>query len=264
MAVIETLEVRFQADMSRLSAELKSLGAQVNTLAQTLDAGKGRLAGSAAGLIQGVADALRLNAASSTAPREAGLSMSERFVQAISQGQARAGLAAQAVSGAANFSNAAAISAARSAGAALGTGFANGISSQYSAVMRAANRIASAAANRIRSALKIHSPSRVSFELGGYFGEGFADGIYDCVRMVETNVSVLASGAETTLATASAAPAADDATGLAGMVQAAVSEALGGTSIVIPLHVDGMKLGEASIQGINRVTRSTGRMMLEI
>ena len=47
-------------------------------------------------------------------------------------------------------------------------------------------------------------------------------------------------------------------------VRAAVEAALGGTELVIPLQVDGMKLGEASIRGINRVTRSAGRLLLEI
>ena len=35
-------------------------------------------------------------------------------------------------------------------------------------------------------------------------------------------------------------------------------------NITIPLSVDGMKLGEASIRGINAVTRSAGRLLLEI
>jgi len=48
------------------------------------------------------------------------------------------------------------------------------------------------------------------------------------------------------------------------MMRSAVDEALGSTSLVIPLNVDGVKLGEASIRGINRVTRAAGRVLLEI
>ena len=59
-------------------------------------------------------------------------------------------------------------------------------------------------------------------------------------------------------------PAAEDGGGIPGMVQRAVSDALGDVNLVVPLHVDGIKLGEASIRGINRVTRSAGRLMLEI
>ena len=47
-------------------------------------------------------------------------------------------------------------------------------------------------------------------------------------------------------------------------VDAAVQSALGGMEITIPLNVDGMKLGEASIRGINAVTKSAGRLLLTI
>lgn len=264
MAVVETLEVRFRADMGDLSAQLRQLAAQVGGLSDALDAGRGNLALSVSALIRGVADALRSGAVMSSAPAEAGNALTNRFSQAILGGSVASASAARQVSGAAVFSNPAALASARSAGAALGQGFANGIASKYSAVMSAANRIANAAANRIRSALRIHSPSKVSFELGGYFGEGFADGIYASMRMAQQSVNALSVGARSTLAVSAAAPAAQSPAGLSGVVQAAVQEALGGTSIVIPLHVDGMKLGEASIEGINRVTRSTGRVMLEI
>ena len=47
-------------------------------------------------------------------------------------------------------------------------------------------------------------------------------------------------------------------------VRGAVQGALGDGNIVVPLYVDGVKLGEAAIRGINRVTRSAGRVLLEI
>ena len=46
--------------------------------------------------------------------------------------------------------------------------------------------------------------------------------------------------------------------------ETAVQRALGGMNLTVPLYVDGMKLGEASIRGINAVTRSAGRVLLEI
>ena len=45
---------------------------------------------------------------------------------------------------------------------------------------------------------------------------------------------------------------------------AAVDAALERMNITIPLNVDGMKLGEASIRGINAVTRSAGKVLLNI
>lgn len=264
MAVVETLEVRFQADMGNLSAQLKQLTAQLDGLSAALDTKKGSLTQNAAGLIAGVADGLRMGAAMTSAPTEAGNALSDQFTMAILNGRAGVAGAARQVSSAAQFSNAGALAAAHSAGAALGQGFANGIAGKYGTVMSAVNRIVNAAISRIRSALSIHSPSKVSFELGGFFGEGFADGIYASIRRTEESVAALSVGAQTALSVQAAEPAQESVTGLAGMMRSAVNDALDGTNIVIPLHVDGMKLGEASIQGINRVTRSMGRVMLEI
>lgn len=247
MAVVETLEVRFQADMGNLSAQLKQLTAQLDGISAALDAKKGSLAQNAAGLIAGVADGLRMGAAMTSAPTEAGNALSDRFTMAILNGRAGVAGAARQVSS-----------------AALGQGFANGIAGKYGTVMSAVNRIVNAAISRIRSALSIHSPSKVSFELGGFFGEGFADGIYASIRRTEESVNALSAGAQTALSVQTAEPAQESMAGLAGMMRSAVNDALDGTNIVIPLHVDGMKLGEASIQGINRVTRSMGRVMLEI
>ena len=49
--------------------------------------------------------------------------------------------------------------------------------------------------------------------------------------------------------------------GVGAAAASAVAESL---NITVPLNVDGIKLGEASIRGINAVTRSAGRMLLEI
>lgn len=260
MAVIETLEIRFQADMGKLSGELEGLAGRIDGLGQALEAGKVNLSSSAAGLIQSIAAALRSGALASTAPQEAGNALVRQFSSALSGGTAQASLAARSVSAAAKFSNSGAVSAARSAGAALGQGFANGISSKYGAVMQAANRIANAAVSRIRSALSIHSPSRVSFQLGGWFGEGFAGGVLDSLDQVERSAAALSQGASNFLARQSA---------LLPEIEGA-SAALGGRAIpqdmniTIPMYVDGMKLGEASIRGINQVTRSAGKVLLEI
>ena len=50
----------------------------------------------------------------------------------------------------------------------------------------------------------------------------------------------------------------------AAPVSDAVNAALGDLNITIPLNVDGIKLGEASIRGINAVTRNAGRLLLNI
>ena len=266
MAVVETLELRFRAELGNLTAQLNGLAACVGGLGAALEARRAALAGGATALVRGVAEALRSGAGMSAAPEEAGHALAEKFAQGIRSGQTAATGAAGSLCLAARFSSEAAVGAARSAGAALGQGFANGISGKYGAVMRAANRIASAAVNRIRSALQIHSPSKVSYALGGNFGEGFAGGVRDSLRLAEESAAALSGGAVSALEAAPAASRGLEAgtDDLAGLVGAAVREALGGTEIVIPLNVDGVKLGEASIRGINLVTRSAGRLLLEI
>ena len=266
MAVVETLELRFQADLGKLDAQLGGLAACVSGLGAALEAQREALATGVAELVRSVAEGLRGGAAMSVAPGEAGRALAGKFVQGVLSAGAAAAGAASSLCLAARFSNEGAVSAARSAGAALGQGFANGISGKYGAVMRAADRIASAAVNRIRSALRIHSPSKVSYALGGNFGEGFAGGVRDSLRLAEESAAALSGGARSALELTPPAgrEMEADGAGLAGLVGAAVREALGGTEIVIPLNVDGVKLGEASIRGINLVTRSAGRLLLEI
>lgn len=68
-----------------------------------------------------------------------------------------------------------------SAGAFISLGFAQGMSSQLGAIQSAANKMVSAADKAIRAKAKIHSPSKLSDELGGYFGQGWVNGILDKV-----------------------------------------------------------------------------------
>ena len=149
------------------------------------------------------------------------------------------------------------------AGAQLGQGFANGISSKYGAVMAAANRLANAAVSRIRSALSIHSPSKVTYELGEYFGDGFSEGISDSIAAAQRSAAQMSDAAAGMLRTETESEFGTDG-GLKETVRNALGEALGGTNLNVTLEVDGMRLGEASIRGINRVTRSAGRVLLEI
>lgn len=151
---------------------------------------------------------------------------------------------------------------ATAAGAQLGQGFANGISSKYGAVMAAANRLANAAVSRIRSALSIHSPSKVTYALGEYFGDGFLEGISASISAAERSAAQMSGAAAGMLRIGTDAEL--DVGGMKETMRSALGEALGGTNLNVTLEVDGMRLGEASIRGINRVTRSAGRVLLEI
>lgn len=72
----------------------------------------------------------------------------------------------------------------RSAGAYLMQGFANGINSKGAVAINNANRIANRVAATMRKALAIHSPSRVTEEIGEYTGEGLVLGLENMIRNV--------------------------------------------------------------------------------
>lgn len=71
----------------------------------------------------------------------------------------------------------------------LGAGFNNGMWGTAQIIYNTAYTIASTAAAIMRSALRIHSPSRVTMEIGCYFGEGFAIGISDSAKSVSNAVA---------------------------------------------------------------------------
>lgn len=102
------------------------------------------------------------------------------------------GLADSAQSGTASMKN---------SGVSVGRNFAQslarGITAGMPAIQNAARAAALAAKRAAESALQIHSPSKVSLKIGGYFSEGMADGILKNMRMV--------SGAATQLAGMAAA-----------------------------------------------------------
>ena len=68
-------------------------------------------------------------------------------------------------------------SAFTTAGAYLTMGFGAGIMAKKPAAVAAARNVANACAAIMRSALDEHSPSRVTYEIGEYFGQGFVNGI---------------------------------------------------------------------------------------
>lgn len=78
------------------------------------------------------------------------------------------------------------------AGYNAGIGFYNGLSSTQGSIYSLASYIANNVANTIRSALDIHSPSRVTKSLGAFTGEGFGEGLLDMLGYVENSANKLA------------------------------------------------------------------------
>ena len=81
----------------------------------------------------------------------------------------------------------------RSAGYNAGMGFYSGLASTRCSIMGLAASIAASVSARIRSALRIHSPSRVLMNLGSYAGEGLAVGLEKSKRYVNNAVDGLSN-----------------------------------------------------------------------
>ena len=133
------------------------------------------------------------------------------------------------------------------AGKQAGQGLADGILSTLEKVIAAARIVAQGAAEELRSALSIHSPSRLTEEMGMQVGAGLANGILQSAGQISSAVSSLS------FVPVAANPLFDQ-----------VTPAQENISITIPLEVDGFQLGVAAIDGINRVSRVTGRAELSV
>ncbi|HIH8008967.1 TPA: tape measure protein [Streptococcus suis] len=73
-----------------------------------------------------------------------------------------------------------------SAGYYAGIGFANGLASSAGSIYAVANSIANNVVSTIRRALDIHSPSRATFALGDFTGEGMYNGMADWLGKIES------------------------------------------------------------------------------
>ena len=89
-----------------------------------------------------------------------------------------------------------------SMGANIGRGMAAGIRSQNGAVQAAARALANSVVSTLRSSLQIHSPSRVTYELGDNTGIGFVNGILDNRAAAEKAMGRVVGSAESVWNTA--------------------------------------------------------------
>lgn len=80
-------------------------------------------------------------------------------------------------------------------GVSFADGFSAGIKSMAQRVAEEARNVAKQAVDVTKRTLQIKSPSRVTREIGQYFGEGFAEGIDDEVRAVEQSVGYMSDAA---------------------------------------------------------------------
>lgn len=129
-------------------------------------------------------------------------------------------------------------------------GLANGILSGRDAVISAARQVAEAASQALRAALSIHSPSKVTEETGVQFYQGLANGILLGTDTVSSAVHAMSADAGSLSRHA-------DKLSLQG-------EKTGDIHLTIPIELDGYQLGLAAIDGINRVSRVSGKSEISI
>lgn len=90
----------------------------------------------------------------------------------------------------------------QNAGSYLVAGVANGISANSASASMAAKKMAGNAAKASAKRLDEHSPSRVGYKIGDYFGIGFTNGITDNIRNAGLSSDALAESATTGLSNA--------------------------------------------------------------
>lgn len=113
--------------------------------------------------------------------RSSGNAVGNNFNNGVHNGMSRAVSTARTMSASTVLAMQSAGSGSYNCGVYIGTGLANGMASQIGHVRTVAAQLAAAAEEAIRAKAQIHSPSKVADKLGGYFGEGWVNGISDMV-----------------------------------------------------------------------------------
>ena len=120
--------------------------------------------------------------------KTSGRAVGNNFNSGVMAGMAAAATTASTMSNTTVAAMRSAAGGAYNSGVYIGAGLARGMSSQIGPVRAAATQLAAAAEAAIRAKAQIHSPSKVSDKLGGYYGTGFGNGILDKVRYVKRAV----------------------------------------------------------------------------
>lgn len=113
--------------------------------------------------------------------KSSGRAVGNNFNDGVQNGMSRAVSTVGSMSNSVVSAMRSAQGGAYSSGVYIGSGLANGMASQVGHVRAVAAELAAAAEAAIRAKAQIHSPSKVADRLGGYFGEGWVNGISDMV-----------------------------------------------------------------------------------
>ena len=179
-------------DVSGTEEQIKALFSAMNFTDVGDDVGSGVGQGMAEHSFSGDAGTMATNIESDTRSALDSHSPAQRMVPigndvaaGVGQGMGEYNFSGDAAKMAQNAKNAAAAAmngAGINAGKMFSAGIATGILSGRSGVISASISVARAAVSAMRSALQIHSPSRVTAEIGRYTGEGFEIGLTESLN----------------------------------------------------------------------------------
>lgn len=141
-------------------------------------------------------------------------------------------------------------------------GLARGINAGAPSAVSAARKLANRVANTINSALKIHSPSDVTWDSGEFVTEGLAGGMLDRVKIVENAADRIAAAAVPTgrisrLAEQASRYSADMSYSYSGETEMA-------RTIVVVLDVDGREFARATAEDIGQELVRSGQIRRNI
>jgi hypothetical protein len=143
--------------------------------------------------------AIRMLDASGIRFKVVGIETISKFINGVLSGKARVSTAFTSALSAALTAISGYQRSFYSAGAYLVAGFANGISANRYKAAAQARAMAAAAANAARRELDEHSPSRVGYGIGDFFGIAFVNAIADNVKKAYNASANLANAAESGL-----------------------------------------------------------------
>lgn len=175
--------------------------------------------------------------------RSSGSAVGNNFNSGVSSGMSRAVSTASSMSNSTVSAMRSAQGGAYSSGVYIGAGLANGMASQIGHVRAVAAELAAAAEAAIRAKAQIHSPSKVSEKLGGYYGTGFANGIEEKQRAVKNATMDLFKIPELTKAPDIST---DIRTGIDELKDEYSYTRSGEYVIYVPVKIDGKQVAKAS------------------
>ena len=216
------------------NASFNSLGSSASSAASTIQSSMSGAASNVSSAMNSMASAVSSSGQKMASDGSTyGTQTGQNFARGISGSAGTVASVARYLALAAKSSLASEASSAFSTGQNFAMGFVMGIRSQISAAASAAAEMAAAASSAAKSALDIHSPSRVMRWVGQMFDYGMRDGITDFISDVQKAAAGMSEAASDAVSSPVISPVWDDSS-----ISGALS--FNGHSLTISPDISGM------------------------